>query len=99
MAIMWNNHMGISQEHCTNQVTITLMLTLLADWVTFIFLLREIVTASKPNLFIFISAREFSFPYFAFNLLKIFMKFEMFLHGEFIFFNPRFGHLSLVFRD
>ena len=29
----------------------------------------------KPNLFIFISAREFSFLHFTFNLLKIFTKF------------------------
>ena len=35
--------MVTSQEHCTNQVTITLMTTLLPDQVTFIFHSREIV--------------------------------------------------------
>ena len=34
-----------SQEHCTYQVTITLMTTSLVDQVTFIFPSREIVTA------------------------------------------------------
>ena len=32
-----------NQEHCTDQVTITLMTTLLPDWATFIFPLKEIV--------------------------------------------------------
>ena len=50
-----------SQEHCTNQVTITLMTTLLPNQVTLIFPLREIVRRS--------------FLHFAFNLLKTFTKF------------------------
>ena len=68
---------GSRQEHCTDQVAITLMMTLLPDRVTFIFPSREIVIYRfrKPIFFIFLSAREFSFPYFAFNLLKIFAKF------------------------
>ena len=39
----------------------------------------------KPNLFIFISARDFSFPHFAFTLLKNFKKFKTFLLREGIF--------------
>ena len=65
-----------SQEHCTNQVTITLMTTLLPDQVTFYFSFEgDSYCYRKPNLFIFISAKEFSFPHFTFNLLKIFTKF------------------------
>ena len=39
----------------------------------------------KLNLFVFISAREFWFPHFTFNLLKIFTKFWTFLDREEIF--------------
>ena len=42
-----------SQEHCTNQVTITLMMTLLPDQVTFIFHLREIVITSGNRIYLF----------------------------------------------
>ena len=60
---------AISQERCTNQGTVTLMTTLLPDWVTYIFPSREIDDSyrlSKQNLFIFISVREFSFYSFCF---------------------------------
>ena len=36
----------------------------------------------KPNLFIFISAREFSFLHFAFSLLKILQNFKLFYQGN-----------------
>ena len=47
-----------SQEHCTNQVTIALMTTLLPNWVTFIFPSREIVmrvTALGNQIYLFLS--------------------------------------------
>ena len=47
-----------SQEHCTNQVTITLMMTLLPDRVTFIFPSREIVTASGNRIYLFSFPQE-----------------------------------------
>ena len=42
-----------SQEHFTNQVTITLMTKLLPDRVTFIFCSREIVTTSGNQIYSF----------------------------------------------
>ena len=50
-----------SQEHCANQVTTTLMSTLLPDRVTFIFRSREIVTASGNLIY------SFSFPQVSFH--------------------------------
>ena len=47
-----------SQKHCANHVTITLMTTLLPDSVTFIFPLREIVTASGNLIYLFSSPQE-----------------------------------------
>ena len=47
-----------SQEHCTNQVAITLMTKLLPDLVTFIFRSREIVTASGNRIYLFSSPQE-----------------------------------------
>ena len=44
-----NKFFQTSQEHCTNQVTITLMTTLLPDQVTFIFPLRKIVIVKLGN--------------------------------------------------
>ena len=43
----------------------------------------------QPNLFISISAREFSFPHFTFNLLKIFKKFSTFLQRGEIFYTGK----------
>ena len=50
-----------SQEHCTYQVTITLMTTLLPDRVTFIFRSSEIVTTSGNRIY------SFSFPQESFH--------------------------------
>ena len=70
-----------SQGHFTNQVKITLMTTLLPDQLTFYFLFEgDSYCFRTPNLFVFISAREFSFPRFSFHLFKIFTKFLTFLH-------------------
>ena len=55
----------------------TLMTTLLPDWVTFIYpstFKGDSYKASLNQIYFHFSAREFSFPHFAFNLLKIFTK-------------------------
>ena len=54
----------------------TLMTTLLPDWVTFIYLpfKGDSYKASLNQIYFHFSTREFSFPHFAFNLLKIFTK-------------------------
>ena len=49
-----------SQEHCTDQVTITLMMTSLPDRVTFIFPSREIVTALGNRIYFFSSPQKIS---------------------------------------
>ena len=52
------SYLAISQEHCTNQVTITLMTALLPDRVTFIFYSREIVTAPGNRIYLFSFPQE-----------------------------------------
>ena len=49
-----------SQEHCTVQVTTTLLTTLLPDRVTFIFPSREIVTALGNRIYFFSSPQKIS---------------------------------------
>ena len=67
------NVLSNSQEHCTNHGNNYPDDDIVTQF-NFYFSFKGDYRFKKPNLFIFISTREFSFPHFAFNLLKIFTK-------------------------
>ena len=88
--VLKKEHVEIPAVRNTILNTITLMktitITLLPDWVTFIFPLGEIVTALELGNQICL----FLFSHFAFNLLKIFRKVQTFLpSGKIIEIRPR----------